>query len=154
MEFIKSIDWIFLLKIVVLVLFNLLLLSIYKSNFLQSNKDFKFKKYRFPKIQIWLEKELNKEGFLHYVVLILFGFLFVAALFELGLIAVNAYKDFFKDLDNDSRWMQLLKCMSLISLYYIIRLWIEDRDKKLIEKAIKENNLNRKRNISVKENKD
>lgn len=114
-------DWIFLIKIVVLGVFLRLCIEIYRSKWLYSNK-----KDYMPDLSSWpsffrpLAENFFNEGVVFYFLTIVFGLLFITGVSILFIIFGDALKSFEERLSKFSFLIQILLSAGLIVVCFVI----------------------------------
>jgi len=119
MEFLKSIDLIFVLQFLAVVLFYYLMKFFFKKNFSEPNEE---------KSNL-LSRIIDREGIISYLIIGVFGLLMLGGFSVLFLIFSYGVQDFFNLKNIQSWWAELLVWFSLIALYFGIKSWWDEREK-------------------------
>lgn len=148
MDFIKSIDWLFLFQLLLFALSCLLGRYLYKhSAWLNTRGGFKINIYRFPRLSSFLDKVLNKEndegiGFIHIILALIAIPIFFSGVFFILFAVYKTVTGLEKFLSSRVWWEQNLICLCLILFYFGIKIWWDEKRKKSFLSSKKEDASN------------
>ncbi|NOT94157.1 hypothetical protein [Ferruginibacter sp.] len=140
MEFLKSINWLFLLQIFLVSLTWLIARQLYKhSSWLNSQKPIKVDIPNSPRLSFFIENHINKKVFFYAFIIIIALPAFLGGILLISLIGIGTSRQFETFIYSNPWWAQVLIFFSLILFYFGARVWWDGKKKKSFLSSKKSN---------------